>query len=221
LIQKIESCDPESEILIVDDASPDGTGLRADEIKKSRSGFHVIHRSGKLGIGSAHVAGLNYAVKQGFDTAITMDCDFTHRPEFLPVLRSALAEKSADIVIGSRYLQSGSIRDWPFVRRVITRTAHFMTYFLLGLSYDCTNALRCYRLSRIPMATVNAITTNGYAFMVEFIFVCHRAGLSIDQIPVDLPVRNFGVSKISKAEVLKAIGRLFVLATQRLPGARP
>lgn len=216
LLEEIHAVAPEMSVLIVDDNSPDGTGRLAEKLRTTRPWLHAIHREGKLGIGSAHLAGLTYAKDQGFDFAITMDCDFTHRPIFLPELHKKIEQSRTAMVIGSRYLRADGIRDWPLARRIITRTAHFMTTFLLGLPYDATNALRIYKLSELPFDRLRQIKTSGYAYMFEFVFICHYAGLRIDQIPVDLPVRHFGESKISSKEIFSAIRRLLELTFERM-----
>lgn len=225
LVRKIREFDSDSSILIIEDNSPDGTGQVADRLKKEMSQIDVIHRSGKLGLGTAHVLGLNYAREYQYDTTVTMDCDFTHKPADIPRLRKSLEESAFDMVVGSRFIHERGVAAWPWMRRLITYTAHAATTVLLGLRVDATNSFRIFRVNRIPYPIINAIKVDGYAFMFELIFQCHYHGLSIGQIPVELPVRADGKSKFSLAEIYKAIKRLLELSWLRLRvgagGVRP
>lgn len=215
LVRTIHEYDQDSSILIIEDNSPDGTGQVADRLKSTLPRIDVIHRSGKLGLGTAHVLGLNYAREQHFDTAVTMDCDFTHKPEDIPRLRKALEESSYDIIVGSRFIHEKGVATWPWLRRLITYTAHAATVLMLGLKVDATNGFRIFRIKRVPFAIMNEIKVEGYAFMFEMIFRCYYQGLSIGQLPVELPIRNAGESKISKKEIYKAMRRLCKLSLLR------
>ena len=150
LVRKIHGFDSDSSILIIEDNSPDGTGDVADRLKETLPQLEVIHRSGKLGLGTAHVLGLNYARDHGYDTALTMDCDFTHKPEDIPRLKKALETGSFDIVVGSRFIHQNGVATWPWLRRLITYTSHTATTVLLGLKMDATNSFSLFRVDRIP-----------------------------------------------------------------------
>jgi glycosyltransferase involved in cell wall biosynthesis len=217
LVAALRRFRPEAHLLILDDASPDGTGAIADELARSLLDVAVIHRSGKLGLGSAHIQGMDHAVAGGYDVLVTMDCDFTHRPEDVGLLVGALASRRLDLVIGSRYRHPEGIKDWPMWRRAITRTAHLLTRTLLGIRYDATNAFRAYDVATLRRVPYREIRANGYSFMFEMVLACVVAGLRIDEVPVQLPIRQSGESKISRAEVAKAIWSLGRLSLARAP----
>lgn len=222
LVREIRQVD-DSDILVVDDNSPDGTGEIADELARQVPGVSVLHRPGKLGLGSAHIRGMERAAEQGYATVLTMDCDFTHPPEYIPKLRRTLSDEAADLVVGSRYLRKDGIADWALWRRAVTRTADVLTSALLGLHFDATNALRIYRVAALDLDEIRAIRADGYSFMFEVLFDCQKNGMKIEQIPVHLPLRQGGKSKISRVEVLKAIRGLLRLSLVRFGrlGERP
>lgn len=204
------------DLLVVDDASPDGTGTLADGLARESARVRVQHRPGKLGLGSAHVLGMQAAVQGGYERFLSMDCDYTHQPQDVPRLLSALDEQAADLVIGSRYLDAASMNDWPLHRRLISRTAHWGTRGLLGLPGDATSAFRAYRVSalaRVPYADVRG---DGYSFIFELLFVCLRCGLRVVELPVRTPIRQAGESKISRLEILRAVSTLARLAWRRV-----
>lgn len=204
---------PASDVLVVDDSSPDGTGELADRLAAADPQVHVLHRPGKLGLGTAHMDAMDWGLARGYATLATMDCDFTHRPEDVAELLRLREETGADLAVGTRYSARSGVADWPVWRQAITHTAHLATRVLLGMPYDATNALRVYRteaLRRVPYRTMKG---EGYSFMFELLHLCHRAGLRIVELPVVMPYRQDGVSKISRREVvrsLRALGRLSV-----------
>lgn len=218
LVHELREIDPALDILIVDDASPDGTGRIADALAAELPRIDVVHRAGKLGLGSAHVLGLRRADELGYRNVVTMDCDFTHLPGDVPRVVGALAERQADVAVGSRYVDPLSMQDWPLPRRLITRTAHACTRGLLGIPGDATSGFRAYRvdaLRRIPYAGVRG---DGYSFIFELLFVCLRAGLEVVEVPVRTPIRQAGESKISRLEIVRAVATLLRLWRR---GARP
>lgn len=226
LVPDLRTQCPNADILIIDDGSPDGTGALADELARTIPGVRVIHRSGKLGLGSAHVRGMDEALAGGYRILVTMDCDYTHRPQDVPLLIAALKDKGVDMVIGSRYHHPEGIITWPLWRRAVTRTAHLFTRFLLGIPFDATNAFRAYSTAALRRVPYQAIQGDGYSFMFEMVFACMEVGLRVDQVPVVLPIRQAGESKISRMEVAKAVsalGRLSLARVGRLrqtPAAR-
>jgi dolichol-phosphate mannosyltransferase len=215
LVGALRRYQPDAQLLILDDASPDGTGEIADELARTLPRIEVIHRTGKLGLGSAHVMGMDRAIAGGYDVLVTMDCDFTHRPEDVGLLVEALAARRLELVIGSRYQHPDGVRDWLIWRRAITRTAHLLTRTLLGIRYDATNAFRAYDVRALGRVPYREIRADGYSFMFEMVFACVAAGLRIDEVPVQLPIRQSGESKISRAEVAKAIVSLGRLSLAR------
>ena len=152
------------DILFIDDDSPDGTGDVLDQLAKQHSNLHVIHRAGKLGIGSAHLDGISWAYDNGYSTLITMDCDFTHKPETIPEFLQQSDDH--DIVIGSRFLHKESLREWNLYRKAFTHLGHFLTRKLLRLRYDATGAFRLYNLEKIPSEMFNLIESESYSFFL-------------------------------------------------------
>ena len=163
LIAGIHSHVPSADILIVDDASPDGTGIIADELAATDPRVKVLHRSGKLGLGSATVAAFRFGLAEGYDLLVNMDADFSHAPEAIPVLVD-LAQRS-DVAIGSRYVAGGEIVGWPLIRHVMSRGVNLVSRTLLGLSpRDTSGSFRCYRVSLLRKIDFDRIIAKGYAF---------------------------------------------------------
>jgi dolichol-phosphate mannosyltransferase len=200
---------PDADIVFMDDNSPDGTGEVLDELAKTEPRLKVIHRPGKQGIGAAHLAGIAYAYDHGYDLLVTLDCDFTHSPADIPVLVAKTSE--VDMVVGSRFLQSGSLPGWSPARKVLTRLGHMLTATVLGVHGDATGAFRVYRLAGIPPQLFDLVTARGYAFFFESLFVAHKNGIRIGEVPIKLPARTQGHSKMSFAEIRRSIEQLFQL----------
>jgi dolichol-phosphate mannosyltransferase len=148
MVRQLTALGLDADLVFLDDNSPDGTGELLDELAAASPRLHVIHRSGKLGIGSAHQDGIAWAYEHGFQRLVTMDCDFTHSPADVPRML-ALADRY-DVVVGSRWLQQDSLPGWNFVRRALTWGGHFLTRRFLGMPYDATGALRCYNIEKVP-----------------------------------------------------------------------
>jgi dolichol-phosphate mannosyltransferase len=189
---------PGVDILFLDDNSPDGTGQILDEMAKSDPLLFVMHRPGKQGIGSAHKAGIAWAYEQKYQRLITLDCDFTHMPADIP--RMLEHADSHDVVVGSRYMLPGSLPGWNLMRRFLTNFGHFLTLNLLGIPQDATGALRVYDLQSIPPQLFEHVTSSGYSFFFESMFLLVRNGFSIKEIPISLPARTYGHSKMSNVE---------------------
>jgi dolichol-phosphate mannosyltransferase len=194
LCQEILALKLELDILFIDDNSPDGTGALLDELARSEPRVKVQHRSGKLGIGSAHRTGIGWAYQHDYLTLITMDCDFTHPPARIPGLVGLAA--GADIVVGSRFLQKNSLPGWNPLRKFLNSLGHFMTATLLRLPYDATGAFRLYHLDRISPAIFERVTSPGYSFFFESLYILHRNGYRIKEMPISLPARTYGHSKM-------------------------
>ena len=169
LIKELNALGLDADLLFVDDNSPDGTGAILDQLKSSYPRLNVMHRPGKQGIGSAHLAAINWSYENGYDVLITMDCDFTHPPESLPVLLAAAP--GYDIVVASRYLKENSLVGWNLYRKTLTRCGHFLTRLLLKMPYDATGGLRFYRLSVIPSYAWKTVSSTGYSFFFESLYV--------------------------------------------------
>ena len=194
------------DILFVDDNSPDGTGAALDELAARHNTVRAIHRVGKQGIGSAHQVGIAYAYDHGYDTLVTMDCDGTHPPEYIP---SFLEQAhSADIVIGSRYLNPGSLNEWTLFRRLLTYGGHALTTTLLGMPYDASSAYRLYRLNAIPRSLFGLVQSPGYAFFFESLYVLNLNRFRINEVGIVLPARASGQSKMTVGEAGRGLSRL-------------
>ncbi len=193
----------DADILILDDNSPDGTGQIADRLAKEDRRTFVIHRAGKQGIGGAHLAGIRWAYERGYETLVTMDCDFTHQPEDIPVFINA--SKDHDLVVGSRYMRRESLRDWNLFRKTLTFAGHLLTKHLLHVPQDATGAFRLYRLDRIPREIFDLVKSRGYSFFFESLFVLHRNGFRIQEIAIDLPARTYGHSKMTVRDATNSL----------------
>jgi dolichol-phosphate mannosyltransferase len=202
----------DTDILLVDDASPDGTGLVLDRLAAADARVAVIHRSGKLGIGSAHLCGIRYAYERGYEWLVTMDCDFTHSPADIPRLRAAAADSG--LAVGSRYMLPGSLPGWSPFRRGLTLLGHFLTKTLLGLPADASGAFRAYHLPAIPLAIFDMVESRSYAFFFESLFILARNGYRVTEIPIVLPARTYGHSKLTFREAFRSFRYLVRLATE-------
>lgn len=218
LVQEFQRLKIDADILFLDDNSTDGTGREQDSLAKQHSRIRVIHRSGKLGIGSAHKVAIQTAYENQYDILVTMDADFTHPPEFIPVLLEN--KKATDVVVGSRHIEKKSIDGWHPLRKVMTKSAHFMTTYVLNLPYDSTNAFRLYNLKRIPQALFELVESDSYSFFYESLFVLHFNGTSISEIPMRLPPREAGSSKMRLKDVWRSIYFLFTLKLKAATGQK-
>jgi dolichol-phosphate mannosyltransferase len=208
LFADIEALGLELDVLFMDDNSPDGTGQILEDLSKSHPHLKVVHRQGKLGVGSAHWEGIQWAYKNGYQTLITMDCDFTHTPAKILDMLKAAREGKEDIVVGSRYLQSGSLAGWHIMRRFLTTAGHFATFTLLGMPYDATGGFRLYKLSQIPRYAFDFITSKGYSFFFESLYIFHLNGFKVKEIPIALPPRTAGHSKMDFREIKRSLNLL-------------
>jgi dolichol-phosphate mannosyltransferase len=204
LCREILSLDVELDLLFIDDNSTDGTRQILDRLALENTNVRVIHRSGKMGIGSAHKAGISYAYEQGYMELVTMDCDFTHSPQCIPQLLSK-SRQGHDVVVASRYLQIDSLEDWNLYRSTLSRTGHVLTRLFLGMPFDATGGFRCYRLATVPRQAFELVGSNGYSFFFESLYILHRNEMTIAEIPVALPNRTYGHSKMDFSEVQNSV----------------
>ncbi len=220
LVKQILALDIEAKVIIVDDNSPDGTGQIADELAKETDRVTVIHRSGKLGLGTAYIAGFKKGLSLGADRLITMDADFSHDPSYLPNL-VALANHF-HITIGSRYIPEGGVRNWEWQRRFLSWGANLFARTMLGLkANDCTAGFRCYHREVLLNIDLDRIFSNGYSFLVEMLFRCQRIGYTVGEIPIIFANRERGQSKISRTEIYKAMYTVGRLSVSRIIRRKP
>ena len=205
-----------TDILFIDDGSPDGTGAEIDALVAADPGVSVIHRPAKLGIGSAHQVGISWGYRYGYDRVATMDGDLLHRPEDLPRLYAASVR--APLVVGSRFLKPGSLEGWSILRRLLTHAAHVTTTHLLGLPFDATGAFRVYDTPAIPRELFGLVRHSGYAFFVESAFVLSKHGVRVASVPVRLSARSAGQSKLSLREATTIVRVILALAARRWGG---
>ena len=211
LLNDIFKYAPQTDVLIVDDNSPDGTGHLVEQMRRQDARIHVIHRAGKLGLGTAYITGFKYAIANNYDAAFEMDADFSHDPRYLPDLLIAI--QNADLVIGSRYITGGSTPGWSATRRLISGCGNIFARFVLGIPvHDCTGGYRCYRRRVLESIDLNAIQSRGYAFQVELTYRTLRQSFRIVEIPITFLDRRLGTSKMSRKIVIEAF--VYVLRTR-------
>jgi dolichol-phosphate mannosyltransferase len=203
------------EVLVIDDASPDGTGEIADRLAEELPWVHVLHRARKEGLGPAYLAGFARALELGADFVFEMDCDFSHDPADVP--RLAAAADDADLALGSRYVAGGGTRNWGLVRRFISRGGSLYAQVLLQLGIrDLTGGFKCYRRAVLETIDLGAIDSRGYAFQIETTYRTIRAGFRVVEIPITFADREVGGSKMSKSIVLEAIWKVPALRLRAL-----
>jgi len=211
LLKETFSYAPQTDILIVDDNSPDGTGKLADQIHEEDPRVQVLHRTGKLGLGTAYIAGFKYAISQNYDAAFEMDADFSHNPCYLPDFLKAI--ENADLVIGSRYIRGGDTPNWSLLRRFISGGGNIFARLMLGLpTHDCTAGYRCYRSEVLKSINLDTIQSQGYAFQVELAYRVTKQGFKIVETPIIFMDRRVGKSKMSRTIFLEALS--YVIRTR-------
>lgn len=215
LIRDILALGLGSQVIIVDDNSPDGTGELADELAAQNPGVQVLHRPGKLGLGTAHLAGIKAALANGVARILTMDADFSHHPRYLPDLLAALDR--FDLVIGSRYAPGGGTLYCTLPRQVLSRGANLFARAALNLhAGDATAGFRGYRRVVLESIALDDIRSDGYSFLIEMLYHCQRQGWHIGEVPILFENRQRGASKISRTEILKAMQTVVRLGRERV-----
>ncbi len=215
LVQQILALPVNAQVIVVDDNSPDGTGQIADDLARQSARVSVIHRAGKLGLGTAYIAGFKKGLAEGADRLITMDADFSHNPAYIPGLVELA--NYYHITIGSRYVPQGGVKNWELRRRFLSWGANTFARTMLGLkARDCTAGFRCYHREVLQSINLDQIFSNGYSFLVEMLFKSQRAGFTVGEIPIIFANRERGASKISQQEIYKAMYTVARLATNRV-----
>ena len=204
LLVEILGQGPQFDVLVVDDGSPDGTGDLVAAMAALTPRVQLIRRAGKLGLGSAYVAGFREGLRQGYRYLCEMDADFSHQPRYLPVLL-AVAERAADVALGSRNVPGGRVENWSWVRKLISKGGSLYARTLLGMPVrDCTGGFKCFRAGVLAQIDLDSIGSNGYAFQVEMNYRCHQAGFRLHELPITFPDRVAGQSKMSQKIVWEA-----------------
>ena len=208
-VGRIRRAVPDADLLVVDDNSPDGTGEIADKLAAEDGHIHVLHRPGKAGLGAAYIAGFRWALAEGYDVLVEMDADGSHQPEELPKLLDALS--GADLVLGSRWVPGGTVRNWPKSRELLSRGGNTYARVMLGIRLkDATGGYRAYRAGTLRAIALDEVESQGYCFQIDLAMRTIRAGLRVVEVPITFVERVHGNSKMSRAIVLEALWRVTV-----------
>ena len=204
LVHEILAQNAGIDVLIIDDNSPDGTGEIVDGLAKTNPRIHILHRPGKLGLGSAYRDGFRYALDNGADQIIEMDADFSHDPSMLPVFLEKI--KECDFVIGTRYLNGVSVVNWPIRRLILSYCANVYTRIITGLTIsDCTGGFKCFRRNVLESINLETIKSDGYSFQIEMNYRCVEKGFRVCEVPIIFIDRHAGSSKMSKKIMWEAV----------------
>jgi dolichol-phosphate mannosyltransferase len=217
IVDRLLAALPAAHILVVDDGSTDGTGGIADRRAADDPRIHVMHREGKLGLGSAYIAGFRWGIERGFMTLVEMDADGSHPPESLPAMLALHHGGRADLVIGSRWVPGGSVVNWPRRRQLLSRAGNAYARFVLRLAVkDVTAGFRVYSASDIAAMDLDGVDSKGYCFQVDMTLRVLDAGGRVAEHPIEFRERERGESKMSRAIVLEAMARVTLWGVQRV-----
>ncbi len=209
---------PQLEILVVDDGSPDGTGDIVEKMRGREARLHCLHRAGKLGLGTAYIAGFKYALERDFAYIFEMDADFSHNPDYIPKFLEKMDE-GYDLVVGSRYIHGVTVVNWPMGRLILSYYANIYARIVTGLPLrDGTGGFKCFRRQALAAIDLNHVRSNGYAFQIEMSYRAYSKGFRLAEIPIIFVDRNVGVSKMSKKIVVEAVWMVWWLRLMRLLG---
>jgi dolichol-phosphate mannosyltransferase len=211
IVPLVLSQDERLEVLVIDDASPDGTGQLADELASSNPRVHVLHRAGKLGLGTAYLAGFHWGIERGYDWLFEMDADFSHDPAHLPAFIEALEQY--DVVLGSRYLEGRvTVINWPMTRLILSYGANVYARMVTGLPVaDATGGFKAFRREVLAAINLQEVESEGYAFQIEMSFRAWKKGFRLAEIPIVFVDRTLGESKMSKKIIREAVWRVWKL----------
>ena len=217
IIREIRNIQSSIHILVVDDNSPDGTGQKIKELKKSLENIFLIEREGKLGLGTAYVAGFRFALKNGYEYIFEMDADSSHDPKEIPNFLSAIGE--ADLVIGSRYIRGVNVVNWPLRRLILSYAANRYTRIITGMPVcDATSGFKCFKREVLEAINLDEIRSGGYSFQIEMNFKAWRKGFQLKEIPIIFIDRAIGKSKMSKKIVREAAWMVWKLKLKSILG---
>jgi len=213
---------PGATLLVVDDGSPDGTGTMADDLAATDPRVRVRHRTAKQGLGRAYLDGFGVAIAGGASIVIQMDADFSHDPGVLPALIAPIVDERADLVIGSRYVAGGGVRDWGIVRRVISRGGSLFAKVVLGLKpHDLTGGFKAWRATTLGTIPFDGVHAGGYVFQIEMTYRASRLGARVDEVPIVFQDRRAGQSKMSRRIIVEALIVVLTLRWDELRGRGP
>jgi dolichol-phosphate mannosyltransferase len=203
LYKEIKKYHEKVDILFCDDNSPDGTGRVLDNLSEKDPTVHVIHRPAKLGLGTAHIKGFEFAHKNNYRYLVTMDADFTHHPSYIPAMLEK--KETSDVVIGSRYIDGGGMKGWNKFRLPFTYFWRNMIKRGLGMPYDCTGAFRLYSVKKLKPSLYQQLDSKGFSFCMESLYRMHQSGLKITEVPIHAQNRLHGQSKLSTGIMKEAL----------------
>ncbi len=207
IVERLRRAEPDVDVMIVDDASPDGTGAIADGLAAADPQVQVVHRTAKAGLGAAYLHGFRVALEQGYDVIGEMDADGSHQPEQLYRLRSALLD--ADLVIGSRYVAGGSVVNWPLFRRLLSAFGNLYVRLLLGISVrDSTAGYRLFRRTTLEKVDLTSVNVAGYVFQTDLAWRTLQSGLVVREVPIEFVERVRGHSKMSRSVAIESLQRI-------------
>ena len=219
LVPAILNAVPAARILIIDDNSPDGTGVWCDEFASTDPRLKCMHRSGKLGLGSAAVAGIRHAIEHDYRLLVNLDADFSHPPDVIPRLIEALHVAQADVAIASRYMPGGKIEGWPWRRRLSSRMINALARGGLGLKVsDCSGSFRCYSVAALRRLDLDRLLSRGYAFYEEILLRLQQQGMTFTEVPFTFVERELGTTKLGYSEAVRAAVLLVRLSLATLIG---
>lgn len=218
MVESILGQGPMFDVLVIDDGSPDGTGLLADDLKETYPGrVEVIHRQGKLGLATAYLAGFRYGIKRGYEYFFEMDADFSHNPSYLPKFIEAMQSQNADVVLGSRYVAGGGAVRWPWYRKVISRGGSFYASKMLGVPVrDLTGGFKCFRRSVLESINLEQIQSSGYGFQIEMTYRAVESGFNVVEMPIIFEERREGQSKMSPTIFVEAFWMVAKMRAQHV-----
>lgn len=218
IVPRVLEQDPRIDVLVIDDASPDGTGDIADRLAEASHRVHAVHREAKLGLGSAYLHGFTWGLERGYSFLLEMDSDHSHDPRYLPDLLRA-AEEEFDLVIGSRYVSGVNVINWPMSRLLLSWFANKYARLVTGLPLsDSTAGFKCFRREVLEAIDFDAVGSTGYAFQIEMDFRAWKEGFRVGEVPIVFVDRSEGESKMSRAIVREAVWRVWALRFRALSG---
>jgi dolichol-phosphate mannosyltransferase len=217
LIQEIHKVVPAVDVLVIDDNSPDGTGQIADQLAAADPRIHVIHRAGKLGLGTAIVAGMRYAMDKNYDVLVNVDADFSHHPRYLPAVLEGI--QRYDVMIGSRYVPGGGTINWPLSRKLMSGGVNLIVRVLMRLpAHDTSGGYRGYKVAKLRSVDLDHLISRGYSFQQEILYRCRKAGCKIGETPIIFEDRRLGATKANLKEIVRSLSTILYIGLRAFFG---